>query len=91
MNEKKLVSVIRYLHVVGSLRLHIKSLRFVRSFSEQGPSGLVELAKAPAFVAYAREAGNITQLTYPTFVQLNARMKQKLEARLTEQGLAAWK
>ena len=64
---------------------------YMRLFSEQELSGILELAKSPAFVAFSREAANITQLTYPTFVQLNAVMKQKLDARLGEQGLGEWK
>jgi hypothetical protein len=63
---------------------------YIRLFSEEELVQIIELAKSPAFLAFARESGNVTQLTYPTFMKVNAEMKKKLQARLAEKGLSAW-
>jgi len=64
---------------------------YMRLFSEQELTQIIELSKSPAFLAFARESSNVTQLTYPTFAKINAQMKKKLETRLTEKGLSKWK
>jgi citrate lyase beta subunit len=64
---------------------------YTNLFSEQELSQAVELAQNPAFVAFIREGGNITQLTYPTFVKLNSAAKENLEKRLSAAGLDKWK
>lgn len=82
-------SILEVFHHPDYRRAYVTA--YTQLFSEQELLGLVELGTSPSFLAYAREAGNVTSLTYPTFMQLNSVMKQKIEGRLTERGLAAWK
>lgn len=63
---------------------------YIRLFSEEELVQIMDLAKSPAFLAFARESGNVAQLTYPAFVKVNAEMKKQLQARLAEKGLSGW-
>jgi hypothetical protein len=63
---------------------------YTRLFSEEELAQIIDLAKSPAFLAFARESANVTQLTYPTFMKVNAELKKKLQARLAEKGLSKW-